>query len=187
MKDYPPSEVSQISGATPRAVQFWADAGVLKAEPGTQRKGRGVHRRFSRDEVVVACVVRPFAAQGMTVRHLLLVANAMRQFLKTQDRKKLEAAIQGEKQIYLRLTTKPEPDGKIMAEAQIVDEGLFEKAVEIWTTGRDMSEELKVLLRTLPPETRRSLALGWSTAANLDEQDSFSSTILLNNYVKGMR
>jgi hypothetical protein len=72
------ADIAKITGAKPRSVQLWAEAGVLKADPITERRGSGVHRTFSRDEGLVACVVNAFAVQGVAIGNLLHAANGVR-------------------------------------------------------------------------------------------------------------
>ncbi len=40
-------ELADEVGVPVRTIQFWTDAGVLKALPGTDRKGRGRHRLYN--------------------------------------------------------------------------------------------------------------------------------------------
>jgi hypothetical protein len=78
MADFTLSALAEIARMPKRALQLWADAGVIKANPSTMREGSGVHRRFKRDEAIIACVVAPFARQKMAIGALVQVGNAMR-------------------------------------------------------------------------------------------------------------
>jgi hypothetical protein len=72
------SEISKATAAKPRTVQLWADAGVIVAEPGTDREGSGKHREFSKGEAVIACIVAPFAADKMAIGGLRDIARVVR-------------------------------------------------------------------------------------------------------------
>ena len=72
------SEISKATAAKPRTVQLWADAGVIVAEPGTDREGSGKHREFSKGEAVIACIVAPFAADKMAIGGLRGIAWVVR-------------------------------------------------------------------------------------------------------------
>jgi hypothetical protein len=72
------SDIARVTGAKPRSVQLWADAGVLVADVGTDHEGPGTHREFSRDEVVIACIIAPFAADKVAIGGLLNLAHGIR-------------------------------------------------------------------------------------------------------------
>jgi hypothetical protein len=82
MDEFTLSALSEIARMPKRALQLWADAGVIKANPSTMREGSGVHRRFKRDEAIIACVVAPFARQKMAIGALVQVSNAMRHYMR---------------------------------------------------------------------------------------------------------
>jgi hypothetical protein len=79
------SDISKATGAKPRTVQLWADAGVIIAEAGTDREGSGKHREFGKLEVIIACIVTPFAADKMAIGGLLGLARVVRGFLRAPD------------------------------------------------------------------------------------------------------
>jgi hypothetical protein len=79
------SDISKATGAKPRTVQLWADAGVIVAEPGTDREGSGRHREFSKGEAIIACIVTPFAADKMAIGGLLGLSRVVRGFLREPD------------------------------------------------------------------------------------------------------
>jgi hypothetical protein len=76
------SRIAEIARAPKRAVQLWADAGVIKADPSTMTAGSGVHRVFGRDEAIIACIVALFAKQKMAIGGLKAVSDAMRVYLR---------------------------------------------------------------------------------------------------------
>jgi hypothetical protein len=80
--DFTLSTLAEIARMPKRAVQLWADAGVIKANPSTLLAGSGVHRRFKREEAIVACVVAPFAKQKMAIGALEQVGDAMRKYMR---------------------------------------------------------------------------------------------------------
>ena len=55
------AELADLVGAKRRTLQLWAEAGVIEAEPGTLRSGKGAYRRYARKEVIIACLVYAFA------------------------------------------------------------------------------------------------------------------------------
>jgi hypothetical protein len=101
------ADLTRITGAKRRTVQLWAEAGVILARADTERGGSGTHRRFSRDEAIVACVLRPFAERQMSIGEVLNVATAVRRQLQEggHAREILENAIQGRWHNYLMMTT----------------------------------------------------------------------------------
>ena len=107
MSDYTLADLTRITGAKRRAVQTWAEAKVIEAEAKTERAGRGTHRRFSRDEAIIACIVRSFAMRQMSIGELLNVSNAIRKQLKKGgvDRKVVDGVIAGTTLGYLILVT----------------------------------------------------------------------------------
>ncbi len=78
--DFSLADLARITGAKRRTVQHWAATGVILANPETERGGTGVHRRFSRDEVVIACLVHAFSFEHqMSVGALLRLSEALRE------------------------------------------------------------------------------------------------------------
>lgn len=76
--DYSISELEGITGAPKRALIHWAEAGIIKPDPSTDRAGSGKHRRFTRDEALIACIVHVLTAQKSTVGYLLRTAETIR-------------------------------------------------------------------------------------------------------------
>ena len=88
------SEIAGATGAKPRTIQLWADAGVIIPEAGTDREGSGRYREFGKVEVIIACVVAPFAAEKMAIGGLLGIARALRMY-QHEANKAFEDAIKG--------------------------------------------------------------------------------------------
>src|SRR5262245_28796105 len=76
--DYTLADLTRITGAKRRSVQLWAEAGVIHAKRETERRGTGTHRRFSRTEAIIACIVHAFARQQMAIGALLTISKAVR-------------------------------------------------------------------------------------------------------------
>jgi hypothetical protein len=94
MDSYSLGDLEKITRAKRRSIQLWADAGVIQAGRSTERAGTGIHREFSRDEAIVACIIRPFALRRMSIGELLFISGAIRTTLFAQ-RPLIEAAIDG--------------------------------------------------------------------------------------------
>ena len=75
---YTLSQVVKFTGSKRRSVQLWAEAGAIRADPSTEREGSGFYRRFSHDEVIIACVIAAFAGDNATIGTLIEVGNLMR-------------------------------------------------------------------------------------------------------------
>ena len=75
--EYELSDIVRIMVGRKRTVQFWAEVGAIKADPVTERAGSGVHRTFSKVEVVIACVLNGFARHGISVGFLIRAAEGL--------------------------------------------------------------------------------------------------------------
>lgn len=78
MQEYTLADLTRLTGAKRRTVQLWAEAGVIVADPGTDRAGTGTHRKFSRQEAIIALVVNPLARLHISIGDLLKVADSVR-------------------------------------------------------------------------------------------------------------
>jgi DNA-binding transcriptional MerR regulator len=69
---YSVSDVARATGLKTRTIQFWADKGVMRASAVTTDAGKGTHRSFSADELIVACLVHPMSLglKGNQVRSI---------------------------------------------------------------------------------------------------------------------
>ena len=83
MSDYTLADLTRITGAKRRTVQLWAEGGVIRALPGTGHGGKGTHRKFSREETMIACIIHAFARQQMPIGMLLRVSEMLRGGLAT--------------------------------------------------------------------------------------------------------
>lgn len=94
MTGYTLADLTRIVGAKRRTVQIWAEAGVIQADPSTERAGTGTARRFGWDEAVIACIVHAFAIRQVSIGHLLKVSCGLRERLQRSEvREGIEAAL----------------------------------------------------------------------------------------------
>ncbi len=85
MQEYSLADLTRLTGAKRRSVQLWAEAGVILADPGTDRAGTGTHRKFSRQEAVIALVINPLAKLHISIGDLLKVADSVRRLFTGDD------------------------------------------------------------------------------------------------------
>jgi DNA-binding transcriptional MerR regulator len=104
---YSVADVIEATGLKRRTIQFWADKGVIQATRATQEGGSGVHRSFTRNEVIIACLMHPFSLgwhgdQTRSLSELREVAKTLRHLLRAfaED---FEAAIKAQGSFYLVL------------------------------------------------------------------------------------
>lgn len=106
---YSLSDVEEIADAPRRTITFWIEQGVIRPEPGTDGAGRGVHRQFSADEVVIACMLRA-ASQDHVIPYgrLRAISGVLRTQLKSEVafRKTVNQAVSGEVNLFLILEPK---------------------------------------------------------------------------------
>ena len=79
--DYSLADIVRISGGKRRSVQLWAEAGAIRAFSRTDRQGTGTHRRFSRDEVIIACCLDSLARRQVGIGELIRIGRGLRKFL----------------------------------------------------------------------------------------------------------
>jgi hypothetical protein len=51
------------------------------ADSSTDRAGTGTHRRFSRDEAIIACILHGFALHQIAIGELIVISDAVRGWL----------------------------------------------------------------------------------------------------------
>ncbi len=114
-ESYTLGDLIKITGAKSRQLQRWADEGVIQADRVTDKAGTGVHRRFSRREAIIACVIHPFAERQIMMPELVAISQQLRASL-TFAGKFFEAAIVGDGETifayegYKRKLTETDPD-----------------------------------------------------------------------------
>lgn len=165
--DYTLANLSKITGAKRRSVQLWAEAGVIQAQPTTERAGTGTHRRFSRNEAIIACIIHAFAIQRRAIGELLTISRAVRSHIAGQGigrgnvRSMLEAAIAGTEDVCL-----------------------------LYTTGHERGPRTTITPISYKNEgaaTTELAALGACVLTDLEKPFSISTVILLNSYLTGLR
>jgi hypothetical protein len=72
------AEIAEFARMPKRSVRLWADAAVIKADEDTVLQGSGIHRRFSRTELIVACIIAPFAKQKLAIGALNAISRNIR-------------------------------------------------------------------------------------------------------------
>jgi hypothetical protein len=96
--DYTLAGLARASKAKRRSLQLWADAGILRAYRGTERKGTGTHRLFGRDEVIIASIINVFGQRQVAIGEMQRLGLAIREFLDSgEERVAIEEAIDGKK------------------------------------------------------------------------------------------
>jgi hypothetical protein len=75
------SEVVAKTGAKRRAVQLWADGGVIESTPETDRAGTGIHRSYRECEVQIAAMLVPLANMGVPIGVLRQIAGMIRPYV----------------------------------------------------------------------------------------------------------
>ncbi|RWJ37469.1 hypothetical protein [Mesorhizobium sp.] len=138
--EYSLSDLTKMTGAKRRSVQFWAECGAILANKETERAGTGTHRRFSRDEAIIACVIAYFAQMHVELPQLTDLAAKFRSML-PGIRDSVEKAITNEMVVYLIVQDRAE-DVKMYAVGCNRDDP-EDKQVEIdQTIGRLATEHL---------------------------------------------
>ena len=99
---YTLADIVRISAAKRRSIQLWAEAGVIRAFTSTERKGTGTHRRFKRDEIIIACIINVFSMRQVAIGELERLATGLRRFLNWgRNRDRIEGAVSGFEPSYL--------------------------------------------------------------------------------------
>ena len=101
--DYSLADVVGLTGGKRRSIQLWAEAGAILAYPRTEKRGTGTHRRFSRDEVIIACCLNGLARRQIGIGELVRIGVAIRDFLNTggPDRQAFEEVVGQKREAYL--------------------------------------------------------------------------------------
>jgi DNA-binding transcriptional MerR regulator len=108
---YSVADVIKATGMKRRTIQFWADKGVIHATRPTQEGGSGVHRSFTRSEVIIACLIHPVSLgwrgdQTRSLGEIKEFASALRHLLRDPviRREEFDNAIADRGKFYLILT-----------------------------------------------------------------------------------
>jgi hypothetical protein len=101
-------DVVRMSRAKRRSVQLWADAGIIRAESLTERRGTGTHRRFGRNEVIIASIINVFSRRQVAIGELQRLAKSIRKFMKAgKNRMLLEESINGNRRFLVITWSRP--------------------------------------------------------------------------------
>jgi hypothetical protein len=101
---YSLSDVEEIADAPRRTVTWWIEQGVILPEPGTHLAGRGVHRQFTAEEIVIACMLRAASQDHIIpIGRLLTISRVVRNMMKSDVafRRTVNQAISGEVNLFL--------------------------------------------------------------------------------------
>jgi DNA-binding transcriptional MerR regulator len=107
---YTVADIIKATGLKRRTVQFWADRGVINATRATQSSGQGVHRSFTRNELIIACVLHPLSLgwrgdQTRSLGELIELAKILRTLLRTPvTHRDFDEAISSDDDVYLIVT-----------------------------------------------------------------------------------
>lgn len=74
MKSYTKKEIVEITGLTPRQVQFYTEEHIVSADID-EGKGRGHIRRYSRQNVLEFLIIKELNNYGMTLQYIKLVVD----------------------------------------------------------------------------------------------------------------
>jgi hypothetical protein len=115
--DYSLADVVKISGGKRRSVQLWADAGAIRALPRTERRGTGTHRRFSQDELIIACCLNSLARRQVGIGELARIGKALRKLLgEYRDRIILAVTKRYEEYLFIIWEESRDPDAVLLDE-----------------------------------------------------------------------
>jgi hypothetical protein len=105
---YTVADLIKATDARPRTIKFWVDRGLIRATKASEGGGHGVHRQFTRNELILACLLLPLAMgrrgdQTRTISELEELAKSIRVAIHAEQ-DVLEEAVAGREHHYLILT-----------------------------------------------------------------------------------
>ena len=115
---YTLADLEQITGANRYVIQEWARQGLLEPVDRTKGAGRGVHRRFTKDEVELAALLAALFGY-CSLGSLRVFAKKYKhratqdKFARTETRTLIDAARTGDKRVYLAFTVEDADRGSI--------------------------------------------------------------------------
>lgn len=159
------ADLTKLTGVKRRTVQLWAEAAVIEAMADTERAGTGVHRRFSRQEAMIACVLAPLTLFQLSIGALKWTAAHIRETF-NDDSQRIERVVREGLPLYLLIAT----NAKRGARVRIIDPTYgFEKERENWGVLRKLEERL---LPIRNEDDDHSMALGRSSRRLVVEFDA---------------
>jgi hypothetical protein len=166
---YTLADLERVTGAKRRSLQLWADAGVIRSSRDTDRAGTGTHRRFSRDEAIIGCIIYGFAQHQIAIGELLKISERVRDALAKTDARKeiILSAIGGDERYFLLFQSWKED----ISPSSHKDELDFESVHRpLWKTQYAVSAIAKRGKTIALPE-------------HIMKQDGFAAIICLANYL----
>jgi hypothetical protein len=173
MQDYSLADIVEVIGAPRRSVQHWVTNGVIRSIPTTEKRGTGTHRRFSRDEMIIGCLIYAFARQMQApVGVLLRIAALLRDgFNHDRFKSAIQRAIRNEDVVYITMRGHGAPrftysmaDGPHLS----IDLAFYES-------------------RLTEDDSELHRAIGRSAIEHLSEFGAVSYIICANSYLEGLR
>ena len=99
---YTLADLTRVTGVKRRTVQLWAEAGAIEALVESEHAGTGVHRKFYREEAIVACILAPLSRLKVSIGKLVEFGEALRDIVWDQEYSpRLEACIAGKTGMFL--------------------------------------------------------------------------------------
>jgi hypothetical protein len=114
--DFSLAQLVKVTGGKRRSVQLWAEAAAILAYPTTEKRGTGTHRKFSRDEAIIACVLNALAKRQVGIGELVRIGRGIRAFLNSgKSRVELEEILnrKAEWNFFLVIIWKHEGDPEV--------------------------------------------------------------------------
>jgi hypothetical protein len=173
------ADLVKITGAKRRSLQLWADAGVIKAEKGTDRAGTGTHRLFPVEEAVVACIVHAFAQHQIAIGELLIISERIRLAVGPSDGRKKARATDD------KLSDDEKKRAIILAAINGDTSWLLEYAS--WTEDVRGFDEEESGIRTLYAVTAIKAGKTIATPRHLNKPNGFAAIICLATYLSGLQ
>lgn len=167
------ADLTKLTGVKRRTVQLWAEAGVIEAMPETERAGTGVHRRFSRQEAMIACVIAPLSLFQISIGALKGIAEYTRKAFNVDDGNRIERAIRENLPIYLLIAINAEKKFAV----KIIDPAYaFEKQRENRGFFEEVGDQLD---RLFPQKKREDDDYSWALGLELRKLEAQSAAALI--------
>jgi DNA-binding transcriptional MerR regulator len=170
-------DLTGATGAKPRSLQLWADAGVIRPKRGTNHAGTGTHRLFSRSEAIIACVISAFAQHQIAIGELLNISKRVRAAL--------SPASEGDDQDDLIPNTNIRKTAAVI-EAAINGDPSWLLVYESWKEDVRKREDGPRDLQTAYSVTAVKAGKDMSVPKHLFDPDGFAVVICLATYLSGL-
>jgi hypothetical protein len=177
--DYTLADLARVTGAKRRSLQLWADSKIIIAHGGTDRAGTGTHRRFSRGEAIVACVIHAFALHQIAIGELFRIALVVRFFVQIAGGEEVKGI--GDEGVFLvkgKKKKRLDPIVKEMLESAIKGRGEATFVYESWSEekGDDTDGGLTSTVNIFAAPNNVEFQ-------HLNKPQGFAAAILLKNYL----